>query len=66
MFLLKLQKENKKQSQKKKRERLDLKKNKKNQEVVLTRPGEKRKTMSDMLSIQKWSHLVVQDVLGLR
>lgn len=26
----------------------------------------KRKTMSDMLSIQKWSHLVFQDVLGLR
>lgn len=39
---------------------------KKKQEVVPTRRGEKkRKTMSDMSSIQKSSHLVFQDVLGL-
>lgn len=39
---------------------------KKKQEVVPTRPEKKRKTMSDMSSIQKWSHLVFQNVLGLR
>lgn len=55
---------NSKRKTKKKKEQLDKKKKK--QEVVPTHQGKKRKTMSDMLSIQKWSHLVFQDVLGLR
>lgn len=40
---------------------------KKNNKFAPTGSDKKRKkTMSDMSSIQKWSHLVFQDVLGLR
>lgn len=52
------EKQNKKQLNSIKRKRKLL-------QLVATKK-KRKKTMSDMSSIQKWSHLVFQDVLGLR